>query len=325
MSETLTPLEEKISKLNEKFGEGTVIKMDDKFRPPKIGSVSSGSLILDDALGIGGIPKGRIIEIYGRESVGKTTLALTIMGNFQKLKHKCIFIDAEHSLDIEYAEALGVDIGELIISQPDYGEQAFTVLDALVSTGEIGCVVIDSVSALVPKAELEGEYGKAHMATQARLMSQAMRKLAGILAKTECTAIFVNQTRANLAPFGSPWVTSGGNALKFYSSIRLEIKRTKNIEENGIAVGIQNLVKVSKNKLARPFQEAEFDLVFGEGIDKRKEMIEIGVKKEIIEKSGTWYSYKGERLGQGIKNTKKFLEENQEIKEKIIKEIEENG
>lgn len=317
----MSGLEEAIKILNKEFGDGTVIKMDDNTRPPEVEIISSGSLTLNDALGIGGIPRGRIIEIFGNESAGKTTLALTILSNYQKAGLKCLFIDAEHSLDIDYAEALGADINNLMISQPDYGEQALNIIHALITTGEIGCVVIDSVSALIPMAEFKGEYGQAQMGAQARMMSQAMRKLTGILSKTKCTAIFVNQIRATMTSYGSPWVTSGGNALKFYSSIRLEVKRTGKIEENGINIGINNLIKVAKNKLAPPFREAEFDLLFGKGIDLGKEIIDIGVKKEIIEKAGSWYSYKGERLGQGINNVKKFLEDNETIKNGIMEKI----
>jgi len=283
-----------------------------------IEAVSTGSLGLDIALGIGGIPRGRIIEVYGPESSGKTTLALHCVAEAQKNGGVCAFIDAEHALDPVYAGKLGVDLDDLLISQPDTGEQALEIADTLVRSGAVELLVIDSVAALTPRAELEGEMGDSLPGLQARLMSQALRKLTGSISKSKCTVIFINQIRMKIGVmFGSPETTSGGNALKFYASVRLDIRRIGQIKERDEVIGNQTRVKVVKNKVAPPFRQVEFDIIYGEGISKTGELIDLGVKAEVVEKSGSWYSYKGERMGQGREKTRTFLKENPAIADEI--------
>jgi recombination protein RecA len=284
--------------------------------------ISTGSLALDKALGIGGLPRGRVVEIYGPESSGKTTLTLHAVAEAQKKGGIAAFIDAEHALDVSYARRLGVNCDELLVSQPDTGEQALEIADMLVRSGAIDILVIDSVAALVPRAEIEGEMGDSHMGLQARLMSQALRKLTATIGRTNTTVIFINQIRMKIGVvFGNPETTTGGNALKFYASIRLEIRRSTAIKEGNDVTGSRTKVKVVKNKLAPPFREAEFDMMYGEGISKTGEVLDMGVEANLVEKSGAWYSYKGERIGQGRENAKKFLGENTAVYESIYQEL----
>jgi recombination protein RecA len=306
-------VESAITQIERQFGKGSIMKLgsDTIIEVPVI---PTGSLALDKALGIGGIPRGRVTEIYGPESSGKTTLALHAVAEVQKLGGIAAFIDAEHALDIIYAKKLGVNCDELLVSQPDTGEQALEITDMLVRSGAIDVIVIDSVAALVPRAEIEGEMGDSHMGLQARLMSQALRKLAGTIGKTMTSVIFINQIRMKIGiVFGNPETTTGGNALKFYSSVRLEIRRSSAIKDGAEIVGNRTRVKVVKNKLAPPFKDAEFDLTYGEGISKTGDLLDMGVEENIIEKSGSWYSYEGERIGQGRENVKKFFKENPDI------------
>lgn len=306
-----------LAQIEKSYGKGSVMKLGE--RPNvDIEAISTGSLGLDIALGIGGIPKGRVIEIFGPESSGKTTLTLHLIAEAQKKGGTCAFIDAEHALDPAYAKKLGVNIDELIISQPDTGEQALEITDTLVRSGAIDMVVIDSVAALVPKAEIEGEMGDSHMASQARLMSQALRKLTASISRTNCIVIFINQIRMKIGVmFGSPETTTGGNALKFYASVRLDIRRIGAIKDKEEVVGSQTKVKVVKNKVSPPFRTAEFDIMYGSGISKEGEMIDLGVKLELIEKSGSWFSYKETRIGQGRENVKQYLKEHPEISTEI--------
>ncbi len=307
--------------IERQFGKGAAMKLGEKAAVP-IESISTGSIGLDYALGIGGVPRGRITEIFGPESSGKTSLALHIIAEAQKKKGYAAFVDAEHALDPNYAKALGVNIEELIISQPDYGEQALEITEQLIRSGAIDAIVIDSVAALVPRAELQGEMGDAQMGLQARLMSQALRKLAGIVAKSNTAVIFINQVREKIGiMFGNPEVTTGGRALKFYASVRIEIRKIAAIKEGENVIGSHTKVKVVKNKLAAPFKEAEFDIDYGKGISKFGEIIDLGVDFKIIEKSGSWFTYKDTRLGQGRENVKSFLEQNKDILEKIEKEV----
>jgi recombination protein RecA len=288
----------------------------------EVEAISSGSLGLDIALGIGGLPKGRVIEIYGPESSGKTTLALHAVAEAQRKGGICAFVDAEHALDPSYARKLGVDVDELLISQPDTGEQALEIADTLVRSGAVDVLVIDSVAALTPRAELEGEMGDAHVGLQARLMSQALRKLTGSISRTHCMVIFINQIRMKIGVmFGNPETTTGGNALKFYASVRLEIRRIGAIKDRDEIVGNQTRVKVVKNKVAPPFKTVEFDIMYGEGVSKTGELIDLGVKAGVVEKSGSWFSYDGQRIGQGRENAKQFLKENREVAEAIEKAI----
>jgi len=310
-------LETALSSIERSFGKGSVMRLGDR-KVMDIEAVSTGSLGLDIALGIGGIPRGRIIEIYGPESSGKTTLALHCVAEAQKNGGVCAFIDAEHALDPVYAGKLGVDLDDLLISQPDTGEQALEIADTLVRSGAVELLVIDSVAALTPRAELEGEMGDSLPGLQARLMSQALRKLTGSISKSKCTVIFINQIRMKIGVmFGSPETTSGGNALKFYASVRLDIRRIGQIKEREEVIGNQTRVKVVKNKVAPPFRQVEFDIIYGEGISKTGELIDLGVKAEVVEKSGSWYSYKGERMGQGREKTRTFLKENPAIADEI--------
>lgn len=310
-------LETALSNIERSFGKGSVMRLGDK-KIMDIEAVSTGSLGLDIALGIGGLPKGRIIEIYGPESSGKTTLALHCVAESQKNGGVCAFIDAEHALDPVYAGKLGVDLDDLLISQPDTGEQALEIADTLVRSGAVDLLVIDSVAALTPRAELEGEMGDSLPGLQARLMSQALRKLTGSISKSKCMVIFINQIRHKIGVmFGSPETTSGGNALKFYASVRLDIRRIGQIKSQDEVVGNQTRVKVVKNKVAPPFRQVEFDIIYGEGISKTGELIDLGVKAEVIEKSGSWYSYNETRIGQGREKTRTFLKENPAMADEI--------
>lgn len=311
-------LEAALGQIEKAFGKGSVMRLGQRETVGDISAVSTGSLSLDIALGIGGLPKGRIIEIYGPESSGKTTLALHVVAEAQKAGGTCAFVDAEHALDPVYARKLGVNTDELLISQPDAGEQALEIADTLVRSGAIDVVVVDSVAALVPRAELEGEMGDSHMGLQARLMSQALRKLTGSISKTNCMVIFINQIRHKIGVmFGSPETTTGGNALKFYASIRLDIRRIGSLKDRDEVVGNQTRVKVVKNKLAPPFKVVEFDIMYGEGISKTGELIDLGVKADIIEKSGSWYSYKDQRIGQGRENARVYLKENPDVAKEL--------
>jgi recombination protein RecA len=286
--------------------------------------VSTGSLGLDIALGVGGLPRGRVIEIYGPESSGKTTLTLQVVAQMQSLGGTCAFIDAEHALDVQYAQKLGVNLQDLLISQPDTGEQALEIVDSLVRSGAVDLVIIDSVAALTPKAELEGEMGDSLPGLQARLMSQALRKLTATIKKTNCTVIFINQIRMKIGVmFGSPETTTGGNALKFYSSVRLDIRRTGSIKKGEEVIGSETRVKVVKNKVSPPFKTAEFDILYGEGISREGEIIDMGVQAQVVDKSGAWYAYKGEKIGQGKDNAREFLRENPEIAVEIENRIRE--
>ena len=314
-------LEAALGQIERQFGSGTVMRMGEK-RIEKIPAISTGSLGLDLALGIGGLPRGRVVEIYGPESSGKTTLALEVIAQCQKLGGTAAFIDAEHALDPIYAEKLGVDIEELLISQPDTGEQALEVTDIMVHSGGIEVLVIDSVAALVPKAEIEGEMGDSHIGLQARLMSQALRKLTGNVRKSNTLVIFINQIRYKIGVmFGSPETTSGGNALKFYASVRLDIRRIGTVKEGDEVVGNETRVKVVKNKVSPPFKQAEFQIIYNKGINRLGELIDKGSDLGIIEKSGAWYSLEGEKIGQGKANAVEFLEENSKIAKKIEKQI----
>jgi recombination protein RecA len=315
-------LEAALAQIERAFGKGSVMKLGQKDINADIEVIPTGSLGLDIALGVGGVPRGRVIEIYGPESSGKTTLALHIVAEAQKQGGIAAFIDAEHALDPGYARKLGVVVDELLISQPDAGEQALEIADTLIRSGSVDIVIIDSVAALVPKAELEGDMGDSHMGLQARLMSQALRKLTGSLSKSKCTLIFINQIRQKIGiMFGNPETTTGGNALKFYASVRLDIRRVSSIKDREEVVGNQTRVKVVKNKVAPPFKVVEFDIMYGQGISKTGELIDLGVKADIIEKAGSWYSYNGHRIGQGKETTRTYLKENPEIAASIEKAI----
>ena len=311
-------LEAALSQIERAFGKGSVMKLGESAGIVEADTVSTGSLGLDIALGIGGLPRGRVVEIYGPEASGKTTMALHVISEAQKLGGTCAFVDAEHALDPIYAGKLGVDIDELLISQPDTGEQALEIADTLVRSGAIDILVIDSVAALVPRAELEGEMGDVHVGLQARLMSQALRKLTSSIARSRCMVVFINQIRMKIGVmFGNPETTSGGNALKFYASVRLDIRRIGAIKDRDEIIGNQTRVKVVKNKLAPPFKMVEFDIIYGQGVSKVGELIDLGVKADIVEKSGTWFSYNGQRVGQGRENAKAFLRDNPEIAAEI--------
>jgi recombination protein RecA len=319
-------LEAALGQIEKAFGKGSVMKLGHQQNAVDIDSISTGSLGLDIALGIGGLPRGRIVEIYGPESSGKTTLALHVVAEAQKKGGVCAFVDAEHALDPAYAKKLGVDIDELLISQPDAGEQALEIADTLVRSGAIDVLVVDSVAALVPRAELEGEMGDTHVGLQARLMSQALRKLTSSISKSNCLVIFINQIRLKIGVmFGSPETTSGGNALKFYSSVRLDIRRIGAIKDRDEIVGNQTRVKVVKNKVAPPFRVIEFDIMYGVGISKLGELLDLGVNANIVEKAGSWFSYNEERIGQGRENAKKFLAENPSVAMAIENAVRENA
>ena len=319
-------LEAALGQIEKAFGKGSVMKLGQTQESVDIEAISTGSLGLDIALGIGGLPRGRIIEIYGPESSGKTTLALHVAAEAQKKGGVCAFVDAEHALDPAYAKKLGVDIDELVISQPDAGEQALEIADTLVRSGAIDVLVVDSVAALVPRAELEGEMGDTHVGLQARLMSQALRKLTSSISKSNCLVIFINQIRLKIGVmFGNPETTSGGNALKFYASVRLDIRRIGAIKDRDDIVGNQTRVKVVKNKVAPPFRVVEFDIMYGEGISKTGELLDLGVNANIVEKAGAWFSYNSERIGQGRENAKKFLRENPAVATTIENAVRENA
>lgn len=317
-------LEAAMSQIEKQFGKGSVMKLGE-FKAMEIEAIPTGALSLDMALGIGGVPRGRIIEVFGPESSGKTTLALHIVAEAQKMGGEAAFIDAEHALDPVYAKKLGVDIDNLIVSQPDTGEQALEITESLVRSGALDVIVVDSVAALVPKAEIDGDMGDSHMGLQARLMSQALRKLAGAINKSKTVLIFINQLREKIGVmFGNPETTTGGRALKFYASVRLDIRRIENIKQDGEVRGNRVRVKVIKNKVAPPFREAEFDVVYGEGISKAGNILDMAVNMDIIEKSGSWFSYNGERIGQGRENIKKLLQENPEMLAEVEEKVRAN-
>jgi recombination protein RecA len=321
----LKSLESTINQIERSYGKGSVMRLGER-DVVEIDAISSGSLSLDVALGIGGLPKGRIVEIYGPESSGKTTLALHVIAEAQKNKGTCAFIDAEHALDPVYAKKLGVNTDEMLISQPDNGEQALEIADTLVNSSAIDVLVIDSVAALVPRAEIEGDMGDSHMGLHARLMSQALRKLTGSISRSQCLVIFINQIRQKIGVmFGNPETTTGGNALKFYASVRMDIRRIGAIKDREEVVGNQTRVKIVKNKLAPPFKTVEFDIMYGEGISKTGEILDLAANIGLVEKSGAWYSYNGDRIGQGRENAKNFLKDNPEIALKIEQEIRSHG
>jgi recombination protein RecA len=313
-----------LAQIEKQFGKGSIMKMGDGSVIDDIQVVSTGSLGLDIALGVGGLPRGRVVEIYGPESSGKTTMTLSVIAEMQKLGGTAAFIDAEHALDPIYAQKLGVNVGDLLISQPDTGEQALEIADMLVRSGAVDIVVIDSVAALTPKAEIEGEMGDSHMGLQARLMSQALRKLTANIKRTNTLVIFINQIRMKIGVmFGSPETTTGGNALKFYASVRLDIRRIGSIKRGDEVVGSETRVKVVKNKVAPPFKEALFDILYGEGVSREGEVIELGVANKIVDKSGAWYAYQGEKIGQGKDNSREYLREHPEIAQEIEGQIRE--
>ena len=314
-------LETALAQIDRQFGKGSVMRLGSEERAP-VESIPTGAIALDVALGIGGLPRGRIVEVYGPESSGKTTIALHAIASAQAKGGVAAFIDAEHALDPEYAKKLGVNIDDLLVSQPDTGEQALEIADMLIRSGSVDVIVIDSVAALVPRAEIEGEMGDSHVGLQARLMSQALRKLTGALSNTGTTAIFINQLREKIGVFfGSPETTSGGKALKFYASVRLDIRRIETLKDGQDSVGNRVRVKVVKNKLAAPFRQAEFDILFGEGISREGGLIDFGVEQDIVKKSGAWYTYEGEQLGQGKENSRRFLKENSELANEIEQKI----
>jgi recombination protein RecA len=311
-----------LTQIEKQFGKGSIMRLGSKEAIVPIAVIPTGSISFDAALGIGGFPRGRVVEIFGPESSGKTTVALQVIAEAQKQGGMAAFVDAEHALDPIYAKKLGVDVDNLLVSQPDYGEQALEIAEALVRSNAIDVLIVDSVAALVPKAELEGEMGDSHMGLQARLMSQALRKLTGIVSKSRTCLVFINQIREKIGVmFGNPETTTGGRALKFYSSVRVDIRRIAAIKDGDMVVGSRTKVKVVKNKTAAPFREAEFDIMYGEGISREGDMIDLGVDKNLVEKSGAWYSYKGERIGQGRENAKQFLKENKDIAAKIETEL----
>ena len=311
-------LELTLGQIEKQFGKGSILRLGSKEAIVPVSVISTGSIAVDSALGIGGFPRGRVCEIYGPESSGKTTIALQVVAQAQKNGGMAAFIDVEHALDPIYARKLGVDVDNLLVSQPDYGEQALEITGALIASGSIDVLVVDSVAALVPKAELDGEMGDSHMGVQARLMSQALRKLTGVVSKSKTCLIFINQIREKIGVmFGNPETTTGGRALKFYASIRVDIRRIAAIKDGEAVVGNRTKVKVVKNKLAAPFREAEFDIIYGEGISREGDLMDIGLAQNLIEKSGSWFSYKGERIGQGRENAKQFLKDNADIRQQL--------
>ena len=323
-SERAKALAAAIAQIEKQFGKGSIMRMGENDVAPDIQVVSTGSLGLDMALGVGGLPRGRVVEIYGPESSGKTTLTLQVIAEMQKLGGVCAFVDAEHALDTQYAQKLGVSLQDLLISQPDTGEQALEIVDALVRSGSVDLIVVDSVAALTPKAEIEGEMGDSLPGLQARLMSQALRKLTGTINRTNTLVIFINQIRMKIGVmFGSPETTTGGNALKFYSSVRLDIRRVGSLKKGDEVVGSETKVKVVKNKVAPPFKQANFDIMYGAGISREGEILDIGSESDIVEKSGAWYSYNGDRIGQGRDNAREFLKQNPEISLEIENKIRE--
>lgn len=321
-AEKTKALDAALAQIERAFGKGSIMKLTGDNNPMQVEAISTGSLGLDIALGIGGLPRGRVIEVFGPESSGKTTLALQVIAEAQKAGGTCAIVDAEHALDPSYAKKLGVNIDDLLISQPDTGEQALEIADTLVRSGALDVLVIDSVAALVPRAELEGEMGDSHVGLQARLMSQALRKITGSISRSRTIVIFINQIRMKIGVmFGSPETTTGGNALKFYASVRLDIRRIGTIKDKENPVGNQTRVKVVKNKMAPPFRQVEFDIMFGEGISKMGELIDLGVQSNLVEKSGAWFSYDGQRIGQGRENAKQFMRDNPEVAAKLENEI----
>jgi recombination protein RecA len=324
-SEKSKALQAALAQIEKQFGKGTIMRLGEGEKIEDIQVVSTGSLGLDIALGVGGLPRGRVVEIYGPESSGKTTLTLQVIAQMQGQGGTCAFVDAEHALDVQYAQKLGVNLPDLLISQPDTGEQALEIVDSLVRSGAVDLIVVDSVAALTPKAEIEGEMGDSLPGLQARLMSQALRKLTATIKKTTCMVIFINQIRMKIGVmFGSPETTTGGNALKFYASVRLDIRRTGTIKKGEEAIGNETKVKVVKNKVAPPFKTAEFDILFGEGISRHGEIIDMGVNARILEKSGAWYAYNGEKIGQGRDNAREFLRENPELAHEIENKVRES-
>ncbi|WP_431100723.1 recombinase RecA [Roseateles noduli] len=324
-TEKAKALQAALAQIEKQFGKGSIMRLAEGEKIEDIQVVSTGSLGLDIALGVGGLPRGRVVEIYGPESSGKTTLTLQVIAQMQKLDGVCAFIDAEHALDVQYAQKLGVNLQELLISQPDTGEQALEIVDSLVRSGSVDLIVIDSVAALTPKAELEGEMGDSLPGLQARLMSQALRKLTATIKKTNCTVVFINQIRMKIGVmFGSPETTTGGNALKFYASVRLDIRRIGSIKKGEEVIGSETKVKVVKNKVAPPFKTAEFDILYGEGISREGEIIDMGVAAKIVEKAGSWYAYSGEKIGQGKDNAREFLRENADLAVEIENKIRES-
>ncbi|KSU85136.1 MULTISPECIES: recombinase RecA [Fictibacillus] len=321
MSDRKAALDMALRQIEKQFGKGSIMKLGEQAEQ-RVSTISSGSLALDIALGVGGYPRGRIIEVYGPESSGKTTVALHAIAEVQKNGGQAAFIDAEHALDPVYAQKLGVNIDELLLSQPDTGEQALEIAEALVRSGAVDILIIDSVAALVPKAEIEGEMGDSHVGLQARLMSQALRKLSGAISKSKTIAVFINQIREKVGVmFGNPETTPGGRALKFYSSVRLEVRRAETLKQGTDMVGNKTRIKVVKNKVAPPFKQAEVDIMYGEGISREGEILDIGSDIDVVQKSGAWYSFDGDRLGQGRENSKQFLKENEEVAEEIITQI----
>ena len=324
-TEKAKALQAALAQIEKQFGKGSIMRLGEGEKIEDIQVVSTGSLGLDIALGVGGLPRGRVVEIYGPESSGKTTLTLQVIAEMQKEGGTCAFIDAEHALDIQYAQKLGVNLQDLLISQPDTGEQALEIVDALVRSGSIDLIVVDSVAALTPKAELEGEMGDSLPGLQARLMSQALRKLTATIKKTNTMVIFINQIRMKIGVmFGNPETTTGGNALKFYASVRLDIRRTGNIKKGEEVIGSETKVKVVKNKVSPPFKTAEFDILYGEGISREGEIIDMGVNARILEKSGAWYAYSGEKIGQGKDNAREFLRENPDLAREIENKVRES-
>lgn len=318
-------LEAALTQIQKQFGKGAVMKLGDDSLRMSVEAISTGSISLDMATGIGGVPRGRIVEIYGPESSGKTTLTLHVIAEAQKAGGKAAFIDAEHALDPEYAKNLGVDVDELLVSQPDSGEQALEICEMLVRSGALDIVVIDSVAALVPRSEIEGSMGDSHMALQARLMSQALRKMAGIINRSNCTVIFINQLREKVGiVYGNPEVTTGGRALKFYASMRIEVRKVETIKQGDEMLGNRTRAKVVKNKVAPPFKQTEFDIMYGKGISKEGDIMDCAIEQDIIEKSGSWYSFDGDRIGQGRENVKNYLRENPEVLAKVEKLLKES-
>ena len=323
-SEKMRALEAALGQIEKQFGKGSVMKLGD-YTAMNVEAIPTGALSLDIALGIGGIPRGRIIEVFGPESSGKTTLALHLIAEAQKMGGEAAFIDAEHALDPVYAKHLGVNIDELIVSQPDTGEQALEIAEALVRSGALDIIVVDSVAALVPKAEIDGDMGDSHVGLQARLMSQALRKLAGVINKSKCVIVFINQLREKVGVmFGNPETTPGGRALKFYASVRLDIRRVESLKQDGEVIGNRTRVKVVKNKVAPPFREAEFDIMYGKGISKEGNIFDMAVNLDIVEKSGSWFSYNGERIGQGRENAKRYLTDRPEMLAEVEKKVRDN-
>jgi recombination protein RecA len=311
-----------LSQIEKQFGKGSILRLGSKDAIVPVATISTGSISLDAALGVGGLPRGRVTEIFGPESSGKTTIALQVIAEAQKAGGMAAFIDVEHALDPAYARKLGVDVDNLLVSQPDYAEQALEITSTLIASGSIDVLVVDSVAALVPKSELDGEMGDSHMGVQARLMSQALRKLTGIVSKSNTCLVFINQIREKIGVmFGNPETTTGGRALKFYASVRLDIRRIAAIKEGETVTGNRTRVKVVKNKVASPFREAEFDILYGEGISREGDLIDLGTAQNVIEKSGSWYSYKGERIGQGRENARQFLKDNPDVRQKIETEL----